>query len=370
MFEQEIELLKDNHNVMSVSFYNKKGIVGALQFFFSLWNISVYKRVKSDFLKFKPDVVHIHNWHYASGPIIIQAAKKRGIPVVVTIHNYRLLCPSGSLMNDGKVFLDSTYVRFPWSAVFRKVFRNSYLMTFWLGFIVWFHKKIGTWNLVDRYIVLTDFVKHLYVSSSLGIDSFKYSVKPNFVNRFQPKDVERQSHYLYIGRLSKEKGAEIMLSAFQGSKHRIRIAGEGTLTDMVRESSKKFVNIEYLGVLDREDIRREIQECTALLFPSIWYEPFGMVLIEAFALGCPVIASNIGSPTELVKDGRDGMHFEAGNCKALSDTLDKWASLPEDEKQAYGNRARSTYEQYYTPEVNYEMLMNIYQSVLGQKSVR
>ncbi|SOD98298.1 glycosyltransferase, partial [Spirosoma fluviale] len=284
VFEQEQSLLQEGNQVETLVFHNKNGWRGALQFFFSVWNLSAIIKVRRKIQVFKPDVVHIHNWHYASGPAIIRTAKRFGVPVLLTLHNYRLLCPSGSLMNGNTIFTDSMYADFPWKAVQLKVFRDSVVQTFWLAFVVWFHKKIGTWHLVDRYLVLTDFARNLYRSSQLGIDPAKLLIKPNFVQRPEQLRQIRAGHFLYIGRLSDEKGVNILLSTFQNSAYKLSIAGDGPLADLVERASSVSSNIHYLGTLDRYGVQQGMQTCTALLFPSIWYEGMPMTILEAFSL--------------------------------------------------------------------------------------
>ncbi|GAB3041875.1 glycosyltransferase [Spirosoma pulveris] len=365
VFTQEQALLEEDNEVKTLVFRNKSGWKGALQFLLSVWNPFAVASIKKRIRTFKPEVVHIHNWHYASGPAIIRAAKRMGVPVVLTLHNYRLLCPSGSLMNGSTIFTESMYANFPWKAVRLGVFRDSVIQTFWLAFVVWFHKKAGTWQLVDRYLVLTDFARTLYESSRLGIDPSRFVIKPNFAQRPEQQQLSRDQHFLYIGRLSDEKGVNVLLSTFRNTGYSLSIAGDGPLLDLVEHVSAVSSNIHYLGTLDKCAVQYAMQTCTALLFPSIWYETFGMVIIEAFALGCPVIASNIGSPIELVQNGINGLHFEAGNVDSLRNTLKLWVSLSQAEKEQYGKRARATYEQLYTPEINYQLLMGIYESATG-----
>src|SRR5690606_15791291 len=168
--EQEMELLKNNYVVDFLCFKNNPGIKGLFQFLISIWNIKSSKIVKKKIKDFNPDVIHLHNWHFASGPIIIRTAKKLGVSVVHTLHNYRLICPSGTLFYRDSLFLDSMHKTFPWKAVQKKVYKNSTALTFWLAFIVWFHKMIGTWKMIDKYICLTASSFKLFTSSGLNIN--------------------------------------------------------------------------------------------------------------------------------------------------------------------------------------------------------
>ncbi|GHV47626.1 hypothetical protein FACS1894181_01450 [Bacteroidia bacterium] len=180
--ESEKKLLQANSNeVFTLTFGNPASIIFAsTMFLISIFNPFSYWKVTRAIKNFQPDVIHVHNWHFAASPSVFIAARIRKIPVVHTLHNYRLLCPSGILFHNGQLFLESLQQKFPWSAVKKRVYRNSVVQTFWLAFIVWFHKKIGTWNKIDRYIVLTPFSKELFTRSALHLSPEKLTIKPNF----------------------------------------------------------------------------------------------------------------------------------------------------------------------------------------------
>lgn len=369
VFEQEFQMLKDKHETQTLTFSNQGGFKGAIFFFLSLFNFYIYLKVRRSIIAFSPDIIHIHNWHYALGPIVIRISKKLDIPIVSTLHNYRLLCPSGSLMDKGFVFTDSINSNFPWKAVKKKVFRNSYLMTFWLAFTIWFHKKVGTWNFVDKYILLTPFAKQLYSSSTLGVDSSRFCIKPNFVSPSINFNIDRKPFFLYVGRLSEEKGTEVLLSAFQKCNFQLKIVGDGPLAEKVKKADIDFDNIQYLGALDRNSVHKLMSQCTALIFPSIWFEGMPMVILEAFSLGTPVIASNFGAMSSLIQNGANGIHFEVNNSKALVEALTNWRSYSLTVKQSFSYAALETYKLNYTPEANYKMLIEIYHSVINNKFI-
>jgi glycosyltransferase involved in cell wall biosynthesis len=364
VFQQECALLRENNLVETLTFYNSNGIFGLFQFVFSIWNVSAAKRMRRKVFEFKPDVIHLHNWHFASGPIIIRTASRLGIPIVLTVHNHRILCPSGTLLVNEKIFTSSIGRKFPWEAVKLRVYRNSLLQTFWLAFIVWFHKKIGTWELVDKYIILTHFTKGLFLSSNLKIPEDRFYVKPNFALEYPLGEVRRDEAFLFIGRLSIEKGILVLLEAFKTSDAELYIAGEGPLLDAVLSAVQINSRIHYLGRIDKAEVNRLMRKCSALLFPSICYETFGLVIIEAFALGLPVIGSDIGSSLELITNSYNGLHFEAGNAISLCNALKGWRNLSVLDHVGFRINAYNTYKEHYTPERNKKQLMNLYQMVL------
>jgi glycosyltransferase involved in cell wall biosynthesis len=367
VFQQEDTLLKQTEEVEVLNFQNHLSFFGGLQFLLSVWNIFVIRKIKKQIIKFQPDVIHIHNWHFALGPIVVRVAKKAGIPVVLTLHNYRLICPSATLLSKGSLFTDSLYASFPWKAVANKVYRDSFFLTFWMAFVVWWHKKTGTWKMVDKYIVLTNFAKDLFTRSSLGIAENKFVVKPNFVSTPEIKEEVRASHFLFIGRLSEDKGIKVLLEAFANNNYTLHIAGDGPLKQLVENAASQFKNIEYIGKLDKNGVENEMRRCTALLFPSIWYEGMPMTIIEAFSLGAPVLASNLGAMSTMIQDGYNGLHFETGNAVSLNEKISYWNKLNEEEKNIYRQNAINSFEKHYTNKKNKELLLQIYKDVIGKK---
>jgi glycosyltransferase involved in cell wall biosynthesis len=364
VFASEQELLSGSEQVRSLAFRNRPGWRGGLQFLFSIWNVGASRELRKAIDQFQPDIVHIHNLHFAIGPIAISTIKKFNIPVVLTIHNYRLLCPSATLLHGNKLFTDSVYASFPWSAIRNKVYRNSYIQTFWLAVVTWFHRWIHTWHKVDAYIVLTDFAKTLFASSTVRIPEDKFVVKPNFVWQQAFDGEKRRSHFLFVGRLSEEKGIKLILEAFQKTDFEIYIVGDGPLRELVRTRCSENKNIHYMGNLSRADVLNELRKCSALIFPSIWYEGMPMTIIEAFSMGTPVIASNIGAMASMIRHGHTGIHFTAGSVLSLKEQLSNWRGLSEGEKNKYADRTLNNYRALYTPEVNKEQLVNIYRNAI------
>ncbi|SEK31432.1 glycosyltransferase family 4 protein [Parapedobacter koreensis] len=364
VFEQERSLLASTETVSSITFDNRKGWQGVWQTLWSPWNIWAARRIRQAIRQHQPDVVHIHNLHYAIGPIAIRAAKRMGIPVVMTLHNYRLLCPSATLFYNGKLFTASIRAQYPWRAVRLGVHSHSMFKTFWLATTTWLHKKIGTWQLVDRYIALTDFARQLFVDSSLGIPAEKFMVKPNFVADVHQATQPREKHMLFIGRLTEEKGISVLLEAFKGTDFQLRIAGNGPLRDKIRDTAGKHANITYLGALGRAAIDSQLASCTALVFPSIWYEGMPITLLEAFATGTPVIASDLGAMQSMVYEGQNGVSFPVGDAQALRQKMGQWLAMDDASRQRIGNGARLTYEQLYTAKRNKTLLLDIYRSAI------
>jgi glycosyltransferase involved in cell wall biosynthesis len=363
VFIQERDLLKEKYEVKTVEFRNKNGIIGAIQVFFSVWNIFACIKVRRAILAFRPNVIHMHNLHFASGPIVIRVAKRMGIPVVLTLHNYRLLCPSATLLHKNRIFSDSIITSFPWRAIHKGVYRKSRVLTFWLAFIAWVHKKLGTWAMVDRFILFTPFAKEIFINSNLGIPQEKFIIKPNFiVERDNPITV-RKNHFLYVGRLSEEKGISTLLETFKDRKEELHIIGTGPLQPQVNEYSKAYENIRYIGGLDPQGVKNAMLECTALLFPSICYEGMPLTILEAFSSGTAVIGSKLGSMDSMIKHRINGLHFKPGDAKELLTQIIYWQNLEKKEKENFSANAKQIFSENYTSDINLIQLTDIYRSI-------
>lgn len=360
---QEQALLEPDHEVRTVLFKNKSGLQGALQFLFSIWNINVARKVKKHIQQYRPDVIHIHNWHFAMGPLVIRTAKRVGVPIVVTLHNYRLLCPSAILLHNGVIFRDSIQASFPWAAIRKKVYRDSYLQTFWLSFINWWHRKIGTWNMVQQYIALSAFGKELFCNSSLGVAASKFTIKSNFVSGSTGSLRHQTGCFLYVGRLSEEKGIRVLLEAFQNKPDQLQIAGDGPLQQMVLEACKNSKNIHYLGSRNKKEVEELMAGASLFILPSICYEGMPVTIIEAFSVGTPVVTSKMGAMSSMIEHGVNGFHFRPGNPESLYEQVTAWFRLTSLQKECLRQEAQAAYWNYYTPEKNLNQLLTIYQSL-------
>jgi glycosyltransferase involved in cell wall biosynthesis len=227
------------------------------------------------------------------------------------------------------------------------------------------HKKIGTWQTkVDRYIALTEFSKNKYIEA--GWPAHKIAVKPNFIQ--DPFDgdtfVAKEGGYsLFVGRLSEEKGVDILFESWANITGKLKVIGDGPLKVFVE--SKSSGEIEFLGRKDKSDVLDLVRNADFIVMPSTWYEGFPMVLVEAFACGTPALVSRLGSMEEIVEDGVTGLHFEAGNSQDLAEKA-QWLIDNPERMREMGQNARNEYLAKYTPEKNYAMLMDIYKQAIDE----
>ncbi len=328
----------------------------------SVWSRESQRNIRKLIEETRPDVVHFHNTFLRISPAAYYTVKQMGLPVVQTLHNYRLICPGALLMRDGHVCEDCLQKMIPWPGVVHGCWRNSRSSTATVAAMLTVHRLLKTWiKQVDVYITLTEFARRKFIEG--GLPAEKIVVKPNFVHP-DPGDGEHKGNFaLFVGRLSTEKGIHTMLLAWRLLKGMyLKIVGDGSLMAKIRESieKEKLSSIEILGMRSREEVLYFLKNALFLIFPSEWYEGFPMIIAEAFSCGLPVIASRLGAMAEIVEDGRTGLLFEPGNPEDLAAKVE-WAWAHPPEMRRMGRAARQEFEQKYTAEKNYQMLMQIYE---------
>lgn len=360
----EAELLREEGNAVELLIFSNKGGT-ALKVLQMPFNISSYYKTLQKIREFKPDIIHVHNLHFAASPAVLYAAKKSSVPVVMTLHNYRLLCPSGTLFFKEKLFTRSLNQLFPADAVKRGVYQNSKLITFWLAFSGMLHQLAGTWNIPGKYVVLGDNARALFAGSKLKDIASRMVIKPNFCFPGEPHRDTKDGYYMYVGRLSAEKGINVLLNAFGKTAAKLKIAGGGPMEAQIETTAAQFPNIELLGAKTPEETRMLISGAKALIFPSIWFETFGMVIIEAFSCGTPVIASAIGEAKHLVIDGANGLLFEPGDENDLLAKLQRFEALDDQALSDLSKGALKAYLDNYTPAENLKRLHHVYDSALS-----
>ena len=314
----------------------------------------------------RPDIVHVHNTFMMISPSIYSACSERGIPVVQTLHNFRLLCPAGSFFRDGSICkecVDQTLFR----SILHGCYRNSRAATASVALMLAFHRAIDTWRLsVTRFIALTEFAKHKFIAA--GFPSDKFVVKPNFADPDPCERVNTGEYAVFIGRLVENKGVKVLLNAWKNFhlNYPLHIVGEGpdreALEAEVHEA--QLSGITFRGRLSRAAALDIVKGARFTIVPSILYEGFPMSIVESFACGTPVLCSRLGGLTEIVEDHLTGLHFNPGDAQDLASKV-AWAWNHPAELTKMGQAARDRYETCYTAEKNYSLLMEIYEQALA-----
>lgn len=363
--EAEIALLRSQGHEVATYFRHNDDIAvmslpaAAQQ---TLWSSRTTSELAELIRTFRPDVIHAHNTFPLISPALYWAAQQAGVPVVQTLHNFRLMCLNGLFLREGRVCEDCQG-RLPWRGVVRKCYRGSGAASAVLASMLTLHRGLGTYrNKVARYIALNDFCRNKFVEG--GLPAARFVVKPNFVDFPAPEELARHG-LLFVGRLSVEKGVSTLTSAAKLLPNaRLRVAGDGpesALLDGVH-------GLVHLGSLPGELVRREMNAAIALVVPSIWYENFPRTIVEAFATGLPVIASRIGALADLICEGETGLLFEPGNPDDLAKKM-AWALADPERMAEMGRKARAQYEAEFSADVNYQQLMAIYEDVIREAKV-
>jgi glycosyltransferase involved in cell wall biosynthesis len=374
--QQEMRLLRE-HGV-EVSLYSVHNDIikqmNALQkvrsFVETVWSYSQYKEILGVLNKEKPDVVHIHNFFPLISPSVYYACNKLNIPVVQTLHNYRLVCPAATFMRDGKI-CESCLKGSVLNSIYHRCYKDSFVYSIPVAGMLSVNKFLGTWkNKVDRYIALTNFAKEKYIEGGLPAD--KIVVKPNFIKKktFSETDINISDEYiLYVGRISIEKGLHYLLEAWGKLKHKnntkLFIIGDGPNREQLMEKYKHLQDVVFLGSKPSDEVIVYMEKAKYLVVPSIWYEGFPMTIVEAYSVGTPVLASALGSLQEVVRDNETGFLFKHADDKDLANTIEK--ALSYKNYDSMKENVKNVFEKNYSEEVNFKLLLNIYNEVIKEK---
>lgn len=362
-------LTAHGHDVRQVTFENDdinafNAIIVGLQ---ASWRESSYKRVLGEIGNWRPDIVSVHNFFPIASPSVYYAARKCGVPVVQTLHNYRLLCPAASFFREGRVCEACLGKRLPWPGIVHACYRGSRPATAAVASMLAIHNVLGTWRKhVDTFIALSEFSKEKFIEG--GLPAEKITVKPNFLLSDLGAGSGKGDYILYVGRLTEEKGIRTLLQAWKAAAcaGRLVIAGDGPLASLVEHEASALPSICYLGTRALEEVYELLADARALVFPSTWYEGMPRVIIEAFSRGTPVIASQIGSMTEMINEGQNGWLVQPGDVSSLARAMKRVDATGNDMTEIRA-AARREFESVYTAERNYHLLLEIYESAVGNR---
>jgi glycosyltransferase involved in cell wall biosynthesis len=310
-----------------------------------------------------PDVVHLHNTFPLISPSVLEACRAHGFPVVATLHNFRLMCANAQLLRDGRP-CDLCVGRGPWPGVVHRCYRGSAAATVPVAVGIQLHRRRQSWTRgVTTFIALTEFVRRQYLAG--GFPGDRIQVKPNFVPRPARRRTGAGSHLLFLGRLSPDKGVDVLLNAWAPRLGRLLIVGDGPARrDLEVRAAAHGDSVRFLGRQPHDRCMELLAGARALVVASRAYETFGLVVVEAYAHGVPAVAPAMGAFPDLVRDGRTGQLFSPGDPedlrRALVQALDPERSL------RLGAEAWHRYEAEFTPEQNLATLEAIYQAAIEQ----
>lgn len=360
---ERAQLERHGHTVVVYERSNEEAAHGLAKLLLPLhavWNRRAAGEVRALIAREKPDAIHIHNTLLLLSPAVVRAAKQSGVPVVQSLHNFRLFCPNGILLRDGNVCEDCPHHGLS-CALRHRCYRGSLAQTAVVVAAYALHRRIGTWRGVTM-VALTEFDRRKLLEFNRErpmFDADRLVVKPNPVC-VEPREVlpwaERKPQMLFAGRLEELKGLRTVLQAWQllgDAAPDLLVAGEGPLGDWARENAGPKVH--FLGQLAPAELHRHMAESRAVVAPSLCYESFALVPAEAHMLGTPVLASDLGNVGASVRPGIDGLRFAPGDAKALAGAVGALSAMQFD-CGAIAAAARRTYSE----EENTRALLRLY----------
>lgn len=363
--ELETSLLKERGHEVELLLFSNDETAGALQSGINaVYNRAAASRTRQAIRRFRPDIVHVHNWFFTASPSVFYAAKKEGVPVIMTIHNFRFVCANALLLRNNQPCELCVQKTWPTHGIRYKCYRDSAAQSALVTAITGIHKSLRTWQQkVDNYIVLTPFAKSRLSGSSFKVDPDRMIIKPNFIPEPGAGTLPRENFFLFAGRLSTAKGVQVLMNAFGRLNSKLVVAGEGPEKEAMMQQAKTS-NITFAGKRSRDELLALMKTCKAVIFPSLWYEGLPFVILEALATGTPVIASRLGSMASVITHGFNGLHFSPGNADELAQAVEHMNKGGQDIEQLYSN-ARQTYLEHYHPDSHYRSIISIYETTIA-----
>ena len=352
---------RSNHELEQYSALQRATLIKTI-----VWNTDSRREFAQLLARESPDLVHVHNTFVMISPSIYSACREQGVPVVQTLQNYRLMCPGALFFRDGKV-CEECVEHSLWRGIQHGCYRDSQLQTAGVALMLAWHRQLKTYHeLVDCSVAATEFSRAKFVAAGFNPD--KIVVKPNFMDQ-DPRPRERAGDYaVFTGRLSQEKGVATLVAAWERvhSGIPLKIVGDGPLRAGLEAQAKArgLKGITFCGRLSREESIATVKGSRFQITPSVWYEGFPMVIVEAFACGVPVLCSRLGGMQEIVEESSTGLHFNPGDAEDLAAKVE-WAWNHPAELAEMGLAARRKFETDYTAEKNYTRLMEIYERTVA-----
>lgn len=327
----------------------------------TIFNPRTYIEIRSLIKSESIDIVHVHNTLNLISPAVYYAARSMKVPVIQTIHNFRLLCPGATFYRDGHICEDCVQHGLK-CAIKYSCYRGSRIQTLACVISTWFHRMMGIYGKLN-YICLTEFTRNKLMSLK-QIKAEQIYIKPNFTYEPSIRN-EDGKFYLYIGRMEDIKGIPMLLNAFKKMPdRRLVIAGTGSKIEEYKLQAKRFTNIEFVGFVQKNELHQYLRYAKAVVVTSQCYETFGMIVAEAFASHVPVIVGDIGNVGSLVDDGINGTKFQYNSSDALTQAVKRFEQL---DSKALGENAYRKYMLYFEKNRNYEMMKKIYDNISSEE---
>ena len=330
-----------------------------------LYNTEASENINNLINEFKPDIAHIHLFYGTLSASIIKVLKKHKIPIVITIHDYRLLCPANAMLDRHGVICEKCKKNRFYNCTLKRCSGGNIFYSSIITVEAYMRRfTIVPLKLIDHFIFVSQFSLNKHISFDKRYSN-KSSLLYNFTDSSTNNSFIKGDYLLYYGRLSKEKGIINLINAAKGTNAQLKIAGSGPQKNEILNEIKGFENIEYVGFRSGLELTQLIEKCSFVVVPSEWYENNPMTIVEAFSLGKPVIGSNIGGIPELVCDDT-GIIFESGIISSLSDAIYQAEITDMDEYKRISNNCLKFSEKHFSKENHFQSLVSIYQSLINE----
>ncbi|NCN25245.1 glycosyltransferase family 1 protein [Candidatus Falkowbacteria bacterium CG10_big_fil_rev_8_21_14_0_10_37_14] len=354
-------------NYSKISFHEK--LRSAMRL---LWSTEAARQFEKLLKDFKPDVIHIHNIYHQISPSILPIAKAHGIPVVMHIHDYKLVCPNYKMFTNGQID-ESCKSKNYWRCVVNRCVKNSFLKSALVALEMSLHHswlKVYEKN-IDLYLSPSKFVKEKL--GEWGWPKEQIKVVPHCIEAYKYKpSYTLGDYFLFFGRLDTEKGVDLLLKAFKQAKQqklKLKIVGSGperkNLTNLVKELSLQN-RVEFIGPKHSDELNKIIRGAYTVVVPSRWYEVFGLVNLEAAVLGKLVIAADIGGIPEVISNGHSGLLFKANSVDDLATKLD-WCAHNPGQVEDFAREARRYVETNFSQSKHIAKILAIYKDLVDKK---
>ncbi len=335
------------------------GPLGAMRAGMSaVWSLKAAREVGEIVRRKKVEIVHVHNLFPGLSPAVLRSARSAGASVLVTLHNFRLMCLPANLLRDGKI-CEACVGHIPWRGIVHRCYRDSALGSAALATSLVAHRSIGTFEGVERFLAVSGFVRDKYIEA--GMRPEQVAVKPNFTWPLDHRNGPGE-YFLYLGRLAPEKGVDTLIEAWRSSapRHPLVVIGDGPDADTLRHNAP--AGVEFRGQVSPEEAGAALTHARALLVPSRWYEAAPRSIIEAYAAGVPVVASDIGALPEAVVDMVSGRLVPRDDAKAWADAA---SSFDDAESLRLGAGALGLWEERFSPERGLDGLETAYRGAVA-----
>lgn len=325
----------------------------------TIWSRKSAKRLRELVRQHRPDIVHFHNTLPLMSPSCYYAARSEGAAVVQTLHNYRLLCPKATFFRDNRTCEDCLHKKIKWPAIRHGCYRDSRAASAAVTAMLTVHGVLGTYRKqVDAFIACSEFTREKMIEG--GYPGELIHTKPNFVPTDPGVGSGAGGYPMYLGRLSQEKGIAVLVKAWdQMPDSPLMVVGKGPMQDDIEALTQRHAKVTHEPWVSFPRLGELLGNAAFLILPTMNYEGFPKVIVEAYAHGVPVVASKIGAMAYVIEDGVTGRHVKYDDADDLARVVRELLADP-DQLARMRRGARAAYESLYTAEANYQTLVDIY----------